>query len=187
MPVAHAGSYCRVSVCPECVQCVCVQHGSGATCSSASQSSSALRGRCTGWARCFHFPHQRPETLLAPGDLCIHRADCPRRLFQKERPGQWTESNECLGPHDGEQSASVCVHGCWDGTLTVKIPVLGDELERVAAACDVSGLHVPGRLLLADGEDSSRPRARSWFGKETIQTTSFLLWMSAAKRRGLCP
>lgn len=39
----------------------------------------------------------------------------------------------------GEQSASVCVHGCWDETLTVEIPVPSDELERVAAACDVPG------------------------------------------------
>lgn len=86
----------------------------------------------------------------------------------------------------GEQSASVCVRGYWDETLTVEIPVPSDELERVAAACDVLGLGVPGRLLLADGEDSSRPSARGWFGKETIQTSSFLLWMSAAERRGLC-
>lgn len=48
------------------------------------------------------------------------------------------------------------------------------------------GLGVPGRLLLADGEDSSRPSARGWFGKQTIQTSSFLLWTSAAERRGLC-
>lgn len=131
----RAGSYCRDSVCPKCVQ-----HGPGATCSSASQSSSAPRGRYTGWARgSFHFPHQRPETLLAPGDLCIGRADCPRRLFQKERPGQWIESNECLGLQGGEQSASLCICGYWDGTLTVEIPVPSDELERVAAACDVSG------------------------------------------------
>lgn len=47
-------------------------------------------------------------------------------------------------------------------------------------------LGVPGRLLLADGENISRQSARSCFGKENIQTTHFLLWMSATEGSGLC-
>lgn len=49
---------------------------------------------------------------------------------------------------------------------------------------DVSeSLRVPGRRLLADGKSSSGQSVRSSFARN-IQTTSLLLWVSAAERSG---
>lgn len=50
--------------------------------------------------------------------------------------------------------------------------------------CDVSeSLRVPGRRLLADGKSSSGQSVRSSFARN-IQTTSLLLWVSAAEGSG---